>query len=253
MKQNVKKLPNALISFNREPSTRGSHQSLIDVKRHPEKPNIRQQLALPNSLVSLRLVVYRNRLSKWKVFLRKRSRMEKMFQRKKEGLKKRNTLIALCMVIPVLMMTASLSVASARAPQLNFWSDHALLVFYKHSCVHCQGFGPVFKKMVTQMQLPVINFTLDDRVDTNYPNTTVLYPFIAQQLMRLQTLGDPNPAVTFLGQLVQGQGVNLPAVFLVSKNGRVWQVSSGAQRADQFIHQLLVAMQGLYRAEGGDG
>jgi len=255
MKWNFKKLPNALIMFHLEPSLFRSHQSLIDVKRPPEQPNIRQQLALLKYRVRLHYVVYRNYLSKWKVFLRKGCRIGKIFykgKKKRKKLKKRNTLIALFMVIPVLF-TASLSVASARAPQITFWRDHAMLVFYKHSCVHCQQFGPVLKKTVMQMQLPVITFTLDGNLDTNYNDTIAVYPFIFQQLMQLKNSGAMNPAATLLGKLVQGRGVNLPAIFLVSKDGRVWQVSSGPQRVDQFIHQLLVAMQGMHEMEDNDG
>ena len=241
----MKQLPNVFYVFYPERFFILKKHSRSLTRRGKPQSHTRQQLALHNRngyvpvVSGLHfLLKIKRRVSLVKMYV---VRWMKRFQRRSA---------VMILISGILALTPSLSLAFPHTPQLGFWRNHELLVFYKPSCAHCKTFGQMLSQMVKKMNIPVVNFTLEKRNDPNYQNTARLFPLYQRALLDMARQFSNPPIVILLNALLQGQANQLPFVFLVSSTGKAMLVSSGSMNEVQWLKALLNTMQTMAIDEG---
>lgn|SRR3989338_5034464 len=124
-------------------------------------------------------------------------------------------------------MIAQNKTVKSNVASTNSDNRYALILFYLHSCPHCQRFDPIVKKFSEDHRIPVLPYTLDGESLPSFPNS--VSPSNAEILKFFQT---QNPVV--------------PTLFLMDqKTHRIYPVLQGeatqtqlSQRLTQLISQI---------------
>ena len=109
----------------------------------------------------------------------------------------------------------------------NSDNRYALILFYLHSCPHCQRFDPVLKQFSVNHNIPVLPYTLDGESLPSFPDSV-------------------SPSHAEILKFFSTQNLVVPTLFLMDqKTHRIYPVLQGeateeqlAQRLSQLISQI---------------